>query len=163
MLPQQSDIERWLQAADVLVSGSHEDTEGLSRVLFEAMACGAVPVATDIQGNREALSPETGVLVAERSPEAMARAVSELMAAPAERLAAMRAAGLQRARERFDIRRHARQVEAFCLEIHRRNDCARGVLRLRSHGRRPHRTHAVDTRLLGRRHLAREAVGADRP
>jgi glycosyltransferase involved in cell wall biosynthesis len=117
VLPQQSDIERWLQAADVLVSGSHENTEGLSRVLFEAMACGAVPVATDIQGNREALTPETGVLVAERSPEAMARAVSELMAAPAERLAALRAAGLRRARETFDIRRHARQVEAFFLEM----------------------------------------------
>ena len=116
VLPQQSDIERWLQAADVLVSGSHEHTEGLSRVLFEAMACGAVPVATDIQGNREALSAETGVLVAERSPEAMARAVSELMAAPPERLAALRAAGMRRAREMFDIRRHARQVEAFYLE-----------------------------------------------
>jgi len=116
VLPQQSDIERWLQAADVLVSGSHQDTEGLSRVLFEAMACGAVPVATDIRGNREALTPETGVLVPERSPQAIARAVSELMAASPDRLAALRAAGLQRARETFDIRRHARRVEAFYLE-----------------------------------------------
>jgi glycosyltransferase involved in cell wall biosynthesis len=116
VLPQQSGIERWMQAADVLVSGSHQDTEGLSRVLFEAMACGAVPVATDIRGNYEALSPETGILVPERSPEAIARAVSELMAASPERLAAMRAAGLQRARETFDIRRHARRVEAFYLE-----------------------------------------------
>ena len=75
VMPQQFEIERWLQAADVLVSGSHEDTEGLSRVLFEAMACGTVPVATDIRGNREALSPETGVLVPERSPDAIAGAV----------------------------------------------------------------------------------------
>jgi glycosyltransferase involved in cell wall biosynthesis len=117
VLPQQSDIERWLQAADVLVSGSHQNTEGLSRVLFEAMACGAVPVATDISGNREAFSPETGVLVPERSPEAIARAVSELMAASPERLAVLRAAGVQRARETFDIRRHARRVEAFYLEM----------------------------------------------
>ncbi|MEO7987362.1 MAG: glycosyltransferase family 4 protein [Gemmatimonadales bacterium] len=116
VLPQQTGIERWLQAADVLVSGSHEDTEGLSRVLFEAMACGTVPVATDIRGNREALTRETGILVPERSPDAIARAVSELMAASPERLAALRAAGLQRARENFDIRRHARQVEAFYLE-----------------------------------------------
>lgn len=116
VLPQQSDIERWLQAADVLLSGSHQDTEGLSRVLFEAMACGVVPVATDIRGNREALSPETGFLVPERTPEAIARAVSELMAASPDRLAALRAAGIQRARETFDIRGHARRVEAFYLE-----------------------------------------------
>ena len=116
VLPQQAGIERWLQAADLLVSASHQDTEGLSRVLFEAMSCGAVPVATDIDGNREALSPETGVLVAERSPDAIAGAVSELMAASPDRLAALRAAGVRRARETFDIRRHARRVEAFYLE-----------------------------------------------
>lgn len=116
VLPQQSGIERWLQAADVLVSGSHEDTEGLSRVLFEAMACGVVPVATDIRGNREALTAESGVLVPERSPDAIARAVSELMAASPDRLVALQAAGIRRARETFDIRRHARRVEAFYLE-----------------------------------------------
>jgi glycosyltransferase involved in cell wall biosynthesis len=116
VLPQQSGIERWLQAADLLVSASHQGTEGLSRVLFEAMSCGAVPVATDIDGNREALSPESGVLVAERSPDAIVRAVSELVAASPDRLAALRAAGLRRAREMFDIRRHARRVEAFYLE-----------------------------------------------
>jgi glycosyltransferase involved in cell wall biosynthesis len=117
VLPQQSGIERWLQAADVLVSGSHQDTEGLSRVLFEAMACGTVPVATDIRGNRDALSPESGILVPERAPAAIARAVVDLMGATAERLAAMRAAGVRRARETFDIRLHARGVEAFYRDI----------------------------------------------
>jgi len=115
VLPQQSDIHRWIQAADVLVSGSHQDTEGLSRVLFEAMACGVVPVATDICGNREALSPETGVLVPERDPGAIARAVTDLMA-DSERRAALRDAAVRRARERFDIRGHARGVEAFYRE-----------------------------------------------
>ncbi len=113
VLPQQSGIHRWIQAADVLVSGSHQDTEGLSRVLFEAMACGTVPVATDIRGNRDALSPESGILVPERAPEAIGRAVVDLMGATPERLAAMRAAGMHRAREMFDIRQHARGVEAF--------------------------------------------------
>lgn len=116
VLPQQSDIERWMQAADALVSGSHQDTEGLSRVLFEAMACGTVPVATDIRGNRDALTPETGLLVPERDPDAIAGAVTELMTATPDRLAAWRRAGRQRAREIFDIRRHARRVEAFYLE-----------------------------------------------
>ncbi len=117
VLPQQSDIHRWMQAADALVSGSHQDTEGLSRVLFEAMACGAVPVATDIRGNRDALTPETGLLVPERAPEAMAAAVTDLMAASPDRLAALRAAGLHRARALFDIQQHARRVEACYREV----------------------------------------------
>jgi glycosyltransferase involved in cell wall biosynthesis len=116
LLGQREDVYRWMQAADVLVSASHEHTEGMSRVLYEAMACGAVPVATDIPGNRDALTPDTGVLVPERSPEDIARAVTSLRAHP-ERLAALRAHGVRRARETFDIRAHARGVEAFYGEL----------------------------------------------
>jgi glycosyltransferase involved in cell wall biosynthesis len=116
LLGQRADVYRWMQAADVLVSGSYQDTEGMSRVLYEAMACGAVPIATDIPGNRDALSPETGVLVPERSPDGIARAVIALRLHP-ERLAAMRAQGVRRARATFDIRLHARGVEAFYSEL----------------------------------------------
>jgi glycosyltransferase involved in cell wall biosynthesis len=116
VLPQQADVERWMQAADVLVSGSHQDTEGMSRVLYEAMACGAVPVATDIRGNRDALTPETGVLVPERDPAAMAKALGALLA-DAPRLAELRRAGIARARESFDIRLHARRVAEFYREV----------------------------------------------
>lgn len=116
VLPQQGDIERWMQAADLLVSGSHQDTEGMSRVLYEAMACGAVPVATDIRGNRDALTPECGVLVPERDPTAMAHAWRALLADPA-RHTALRAGAIARARAAFDIRRHARAVEAFYREV----------------------------------------------
>lgn len=116
VLPQQKHIERWMQAADLLLSGSHQDTEGMSRVLYEAMACGVVPVGTDIRGNRDALTPETGVLVPEQAPVEMARAVRELAADPA-RLARMRAQAQRRAREMFDIAVHARGVERFCLDL----------------------------------------------
>jgi len=116
VLPQQQDIERWMQATDLLLSGSYQDTEGMSRVLHEAMACGAVPVATDIRGNREALTPETGILVPERAPAELARAVGELAADPG-RLARMRDHAQQRARAYFDIALHARGVERFCLEL----------------------------------------------
>jgi glycosyltransferase involved in cell wall biosynthesis len=119
LLPQQDHVYRWMQAADVLVSASHDNTEGLSRVLFEAMACGTVPVATDIRGNREALTTDTGVLVPERSPADLARALAELQAHP-ERLGEMGAAGVRRARALFDIRLHARRVEEFCLDLVRR-------------------------------------------
>lgn len=112
VLPQQEDIERWMQAADVLVSGSHDNTEGMSRVLYEAMACGAGIVATDIRGNRDAVSADSGVLVPQRDPRALARALRDLLASPA-RLAGMQAAAVRQARERFDIRLHARNMEAF--------------------------------------------------
>jgi glycosyltransferase involved in cell wall biosynthesis len=117
VLPQQSGIHRWMQAADVLVSGSHEDTEGLSRVLFEAMACGTIPVATDIRGNREAVSPETGILVPQQQPAALAAAVTDLMSAAPERLARIREAGRRHVQMHFDIRAHARAVEAFYREV----------------------------------------------
>jgi len=116
LLGQRDDVHRWMQAADVLVSASHQDTEGMSRVLYEAMACGAVPVATDIRGNQDAMTPDTGVLVPERSPEELFRAVRSLRDQP-ERLAVLRAHGVRRARETFDIRLHARGVEAFYGEL----------------------------------------------
>ena len=116
MLPQQDNAHEWLRAADLLVSASHQDTEGMSRVLYEAMACGAVPIATDIRGNREAVTAETGVIVPERSPLDLARAVRSLLDDPV-RLARMRAQAVQRARERFDIALHARGVERFYAEV----------------------------------------------
>lgn len=116
LLGQREDVHRWMQAADVLVSGSYRDTEGMSRVLYEAMACGAVPIATDIPGNRDAVTPSTGLLVPERSADAIAAAVASLRANP-DRLAALRAQGVRWARETFDIRLHARGVEAFYEEL----------------------------------------------
>ena len=116
VLTQREDVYRWMQCADALVSGSHQDTEGLSRVLFEAMACGTVPIATDIRGNREALAPDTGLLVPEQSPADLARAVRFLIEHP-DRRAALSAGGVRRAREKFDIERHARAVETFCVEL----------------------------------------------
>jgi len=53
-----------------------------------------------IRGNREALTPETGILVPERAPAELARAVVELAGDPA-RLARMRTAATQRARDLF--------------------------------------------------------------
>jgi glycosyltransferase involved in cell wall biosynthesis len=118
IFPQQEQVYRWMQAADVVVSPSHENTEGLARVLFEAMACGTVPVATDIRGNREALTPETGLLVPERSPTDLARALAHLEGRPDHR-AALSAAGVRHAGALFDIKDHARRVEQFCLDLAR--------------------------------------------
>ena len=64
-------------AADALVLAS--DREGWANVLLEAMACGTPVVATDVWGTREIVTePAAGMLVAERSPEAIASAVRSL-------------------------------------------------------------------------------------
>ncbi len=123
ILPHQPSAHEWMQAADILVSGSHQHTEGLSRVLYEAMGCGAAVIATDIAGNRDALTPETGILVPERSPPAIARALGALLDDPARR-AALGAQGVRRMREVFDIRQHARGVERYLLEVLRRRAAA---------------------------------------
>jgi glycosyltransferase involved in cell wall biosynthesis len=115
LMGQRDDVERWMQAADVLASGSHEDTEGMSRVLYEAMACGLVPVATNIRGNQEAVTPDVGILVPERSPAALACAIGALLEHPGRR-AALAARGVEVARALFDIKRNARQVEAFLVK-----------------------------------------------
>jgi glycosyltransferase involved in cell wall biosynthesis len=116
VMPHQSGIHQWMQATDVLISGSHDNTEGLSRVLYEAMACGAVVIATDIAGNREAFTPDSGILVPEKSPAALAGAVRSLMDST-ERRQALREHAIRRAQDVFDIRKHARGVESFFLEI----------------------------------------------
>lgn len=44
-------MAEWLARAEVVVSASHSDSTSVS--LLESMACGAVPVLSDLEGNRE--------------------------------------------------------------------------------------------------------------
>jgi glycosyltransferase involved in cell wall biosynthesis len=64
-------------AADALVLASSR--EGWANVLLEAMACGTPVVATAVDGTPEVVArPEAGVLVQERTPDALAAAVRQL-------------------------------------------------------------------------------------
>jgi glycosyltransferase involved in cell wall biosynthesis len=59
--PATSDVTRWLRALDIFVLPSR--SEALSNSLMEAMACGCCPVASDVGGNPELVTPmETGLL-----------------------------------------------------------------------------------------------------
>ena len=63
-----------LPLLDVFVLSSR--SEGLQNVLLEAEAAGAIPIAFDVGGCREAMiNGTTGLLVREQSDEALARAV----------------------------------------------------------------------------------------
>ena len=73
----QQELRNYYGAADALVLASSR--EGWANVLLESMACGTPVVATDVGGSREVVAaPESGVLIAERTPEALADAVRRL-------------------------------------------------------------------------------------
>jgi len=66
-------------AADALILASSR--EGWANVLLEAMACGTPAIATPIWGNPEVVGkPEAGILMRERSAQAVVEAVQTLFA-----------------------------------------------------------------------------------
>ncbi|WP_159976526.1 MULTISPECIES: glycosyltransferase [unclassified Novosphingobium] len=69
-----------LCAADVLVLPSA--SEGLANVWIEGLACGTPIVIPDIGGAREIVSDESAGRIAERTPDAIASAVADILANP---------------------------------------------------------------------------------
>jgi glycosyltransferase involved in cell wall biosynthesis len=85
----QEELRNYYGAADALVLASSR--EGWANVLLESMACGTPVVASKIGGTPEVVSaPEAGVLMAERTPEAVAEAVQRLFARSPDRVATRR-------------------------------------------------------------------------
>jgi L-malate glycosyltransferase len=82
LLGQRDDVAAWLARADLVVLASR--TEGMSNAVMEAMAASRAVVATDVGGTAELLRGR-GVVVAPRSPQALADAMMRLLADPAER------------------------------------------------------------------------------
>lgn len=113
---QVSDIERYMAAADFLLLASQEGTEGMGRVIFEAMACGTVPIGSDISGVREAISSDTGVLVPEGSPQAIAKAIEDLRA-DKEKYQDLAKAGRERAIKVFGKEKHALEVSKVYQDL----------------------------------------------
>lgn len=73
----QAQLVEYYGAADFLVLASSR--EGWPNVLLESLACGTPVIASNVGGCPEIVAaPEAGVLLAERSPHAIASAVREL-------------------------------------------------------------------------------------
>ncbi len=82
----QEELKRFYSAADALVLCSSR--EGWANVLLEAMACGLPVIATKVGGSPEVVSSsEAGILMQERSPQALVAAVCTLFANAPERAA----------------------------------------------------------------------------
>jgi glycosyltransferase involved in cell wall biosynthesis len=73
----QEDLRHYYGAADALVLASSR--EGWANVLLESMACGTPVIASNVGGTPEVVAaPEAGLMMAERTPEALADAVRRL-------------------------------------------------------------------------------------
>jgi glycosyltransferase involved in cell wall biosynthesis len=100
-------IPELLQAVDAVVHPSLR--EGLARVLPQALIVGRPAISYDVDGAREVVLPETGILLPPRSIEGLRDAVLRLAADPALR-ARMGAEGRVRFAERF---RHETMTDAL--------------------------------------------------
>jgi teichuronic acid biosynthesis glycosyltransferase TuaC len=73
----QVELRKYYGAADILVLAS--SSEGWANVLLESMACGTPVVASNVWGTPEVVAaPEAGLLMRERTPDAMVQAVRNL-------------------------------------------------------------------------------------
>ena len=106
--------ETVLAALDVCVCSS--TGEGFSNVLLESMACGKPVIATNVGGNAEAVSPESGILVSPQMPEEIAQSAIRLIADPMLRRK-MGIAGRMRAECKFSIDSMVRAHESLYLKL----------------------------------------------
>ena len=103
-----ADVRPALRAARFYILPSYR--EGTPRSVLEAMAMGRPVITTDAPGCRETVvDGETGLLVPPRDAVALETAMEQLLLDP-NRAAAMRQAGLKRARARYDVNRVNAQV-----------------------------------------------------
>ncbi len=85
----QERLKEHYSAADALVLASSR--EGWANVLLESMACGTRVVATNVWGAPEVVTtPEAGLLIEARTPEAIAVGVRRLLSVPADPAATRR-------------------------------------------------------------------------
>ncbi|MEQ1564254.1 MAG: glycosyltransferase family 4 protein [Myxococcota bacterium] len=95
------DVRPFLRGCTLFVLPSYR--EGTPRSVLEAMATGRAVVTTDAPGCRETVTDgHNGLLVPTRDPDALARAIGQLVEDPAT-CARMGAAGRAVAEERFDV------------------------------------------------------------
>lgn len=114
LLGHRSDVHRVQAALDVAVLSSVG--EGFPNAVAEAMACGVPCVVTDA-GDAAALVGETGRVVPPRDPAALAEAIEEMLALPAEKLRELGLLARRSIAQRFGIGTAAARLEALYMEV----------------------------------------------
>lgn len=103
-------IPALLHASDILVHCSLR--EGLARALPQAMLAGLPVVSFDVDGAREVVDAETGILLEPKDSRGLALAISTLADCPPLRQK-LGAAGRAKCREMFDHNRMVDRIEAL--------------------------------------------------
>lgn len=116
LLGERSDMPRLTGALDIACSASW--SEGFSNSIAEAMACSVPCVVTDVGDSREIVS-DTGLSVPPRDPQALAGAISRLIAAGKEYRRQLGAAARQRIEREFSLPAIARRYE----DVYRESMC----------------------------------------
>lgn len=88
----QDQIRNWMRRAKLFVLPSLE--EGLGVVLLESLACGTPVVASQVDGIRDVITPDVGVLVPPADPPTLSEAIRDILSDP---------------RQWADTSRHARE------------------------------------------------------
>ena len=118
-MPREELIDRYPQAsvfAAPCVVGEDGNRDGLPTVLIEAMALGVPAISTPVTGIPELVRDgETGRIVPERDPAALADAIDQTLACP-ERAREMAAYGRALVEEEFDLRRNVAQLRSHFQE-----------------------------------------------
>ncbi len=114
LLPEQTDINGFYQAFDVLVLSSL--AEGFPNVIGEAMASGTPCVSTDV-GDCPAIIADTGRLVPVQAPGAMAAAVKDVLDLPMAARQMLGANARARIAAHYSIGSIARAHEAEWLRL----------------------------------------------
>ena len=114
-LGERSDVPELLAQAGFFVSSSK--SEGISLTILEAMAVGLPVVTTRVGGNPEIiLEGQTGHLVPDQNPDALAAAMLQMLAKRDE-WPAMGERGRRRVEQQFEIRTMIRQYEELYTEV----------------------------------------------
>lgn len=114
-LGERSDVPELLAQAGFFVSSSK--SEGISLTILEAMAVGLPVVTTRVGGNPEIiLEGQTGYLVPDQNPDALAAAMLQMLA-QRDQWPAMGELGRQRVEQQFEIRTMIRQYEELYTEV----------------------------------------------
>ncbi len=103
-------IPELLGAVDAVIHPSLR--EGLARVLPQALLVGRPVISYDVDGAREVVIPETGILLPPRDLDGLSRAILELAANPSAR-AAMGQEGRRRFADQFRHETMARELRSL--------------------------------------------------
>jgi glycosyltransferase involved in cell wall biosynthesis len=112
----QTDIRRWMQAADGFILASQR--EGLPIGLLEAAACALPAVATDVPGTREVIvDGHTGWLAPACDAAALGETMNRMMQTPLEERRAMGERARQMVIERYSLHMILDKWEALYMGL----------------------------------------------